>query len=72
MDFLEEELKTEEQSLPYEFTISNLKEIQWIQCPVTKLSHIYNCLKFDLAQEIDQFYNKVDNKMTVIQQQMQN
>jgi hypothetical protein len=29
-------------------------------------------LKYDLAQEIDQFYNKVDNKMTVIQQQMQN
>ena len=27
MDFLEEELKTEEQSQPYEFTISNLKEI---------------------------------------------
>ena len=41
---------------PYQNTIDNLKEIQWIQCPVTKLNYIYTCLKFDLAEEIDNFY----------------
>lgn len=46
--------------------------MQWIQSPTSKLDHIYNCLKFNLADEIDEFYNycghKIDhhlNKMTM-------
>lgn len=45
---------------PYFFTCEKLKEMQWIQCPIQKLNHIYTCLKFDLAQEIDEFYNRIN------------
>lgn len=48
---------------PYQKTIGKLKEMQWIQCPVKKLNHIYNCLKFDLADEIDEFYSYCGEKM---------
>ena len=48
---------------PYQNTINKLTEMQWIQCPVNKINHIYNCLKFDLADEIDEFYNFCEQKM---------
>ena len=66
MNLVEEDLRSESDNQPYDLTITNLQQMQWIQCPVTKLNHIYNCLKFDLAEEIDQFYNKVDHKMSTI------
>ncbi len=45
---------------PYTQTIRNLLMMQWIQCPIQKLSHIYNCLKFDLADDIEEFYSRVE------------
>jgi hypothetical protein len=54
-DFLGSE-STLHMNKPYSHTIENLQEMQWIQCPISKLNHIYNCLKFDLAEEIDTFY----------------
>jgi len=52
-----------EESKPYYITIEKLKEMQWIQCPIQKLNHIYTCLKFDLAQEIDEFYGTVSKQV---------
>ena len=49
--------------LPYHKTICKLKEMQWIQSPTSKLDHIYNCLKFNLADEIDEFYNYCGHKI---------
>lgn len=49
--------------MPYNITIQKLKEMQWIQNPIQKLNHIYTCLKFDLASEIDEFYNNVNDKL---------
>lgn len=48
---------------PYHRTISSLREVQWIQCPIQKLNHIHHCLKFELAAEIDTFYDNVDEKL---------
>jgi hypothetical protein len=48
---------------PYIATIEKLREMKWIQCPIQKLNHIYTCLKFDLAEEIDDFYNKINEKV---------
>ena len=60
----EQDFDDEKQYLePYQNTINKLTEMQWIQCPVNKINHIYNCLKFDLADEIDEFYNFCEQKM---------
>jgi hypothetical protein len=48
---------------PYNATIEKLFEMKWIQCPIQKLNHIYTCLKFNLAEEIDDFYNKINEKV---------
>lgn len=40
---------------PYKNTIKSLQAVKWIQCPVQKLTQIYNSLKFDLAEDIQQF-----------------
>ena len=55
---------------PYQNTISNLLELQWIQCPITKLNHIYQVLKFDLAEEIDHFYSKVEMKVSQVEEKL--
>jgi hypothetical protein len=55
---------------PYQKTVEKLKEMQWIQSPTSKLDHIYHCLKFKLADEIDEFYsycgNKIEDHITMI------
>jgi len=33
--------------------------MKWIQCPISKLNHIFQCLKFNLANEIDIFYQEI-------------
>ena len=45
-------------------------ELQWIQCPITKLNHIYQCLKFDLADEIDHFYSKVEMRVSQVESRL--
>ena len=55
---------------PYSKTISLLKSLQWIQCPIEKLNYVYDCLKFDLVQEVDNFYEDVDKKIVDIQRQL--
>jgi len=44
--------------------------MQWIQSPTSKLDHIYHCLKFKLADEIDEFYsycgNKIEDHLSII------
>jgi hypothetical protein len=47
-----------------------LLELQWIQCPITKLNHIYQCLKFDLADEIDHFYSKVEMRVSQVESRL--
>ena len=48
--------------------------MQWIQSPTSKLDHIYHCLKFSLADEIDEFYNycgnKIDHHLTMIKKNL--
>ena len=51
---------------PYNRTISLLKSMQWIQCPIEKLNYVYDCLKYDLVQEVDNFYDDVDKKIVEI------
>ena len=45
---------------PYASTIMALKAISKIECPVEKITEIYNCLKFELAKDIDEFQSRVD------------
>lgn len=47
----------------YDRTITNLNEVQWIQCPIQKLEHIYQTLKYDLASEIDEYYLSMNKKV---------
>lgn len=37
--------------------------MRWIQSPISKLNHIYQVLKVDLAAEIDSFYNEIGGKV---------
>ena len=50
--------------------------MQWIQSPTSKLDHIFNCLKFTLADEIDEFYNycgnKIDNQLNKMTMHLNN
>ena len=55
-DQIDEEYRDKD---PYHKTIRHLLEMQWIQCPIQKLDHVYNCLKFELANEIDEFYSSM-------------
>ena len=38
---------------PYNKTITQLRNLKWIQCPIEKLNFVYACLFKDLPQEID-------------------